>query len=212
MSSFEAPNYALLPQQQQEQLWRQYRSLDDGDITPTNEAHLYGPIHNTQQGGGTLPRQNVRYHAIDIMEQPCQQQIIRPRPIANIVPLQRAVAASTVAPISSSCGNLWPDDLKPTPVYANLNSLAVVEVHQEADHNVMTSHKSPMTASSTDSIDAIPFANDNAGTIKSTKQSCAPLDAHSTDVLTDIGDMLATLTDELDAMLEKEKLAGIEYQ
>lgn len=111
--------------------------------------------------------------------------------------------------------------------------------------------------SSIDSIDALPFANDNAGTIKqratqyqqmhnlndnndstnkvnsfessnpnqnadgsmnystslsSNHQDNADLcirNAGESNVLNDIGNMLANLTDELDAMLEEEKLIGL---
>lgn len=105
--------------------------------------------------------------------------------------------------------------------------------------------------SSIDSIDQLPFANDNAGTIKqrvnqysqmahsnpnvsykendtvpkvSTDASSSTTDISSindsndqidtkptidSNVLNDIGNMLANLTDELDAMLEEEKRAGL---
>lgn len=104
--------------------------------------------------------------------------------------------------------------------------------------------------SSIDSIDQLPFANDNAGTIKqrqfnqmphinrnvsldesqsksttadntptnlsSATSPCASrnetkdTNEHaSVSVLNDIGNMLANLTDELDAMLEEEKRVGL---
>ncbi|XP_043686801.1 caskin-2 isoform X1 [Vespula pensylvanica] len=87
------------------------------------------------------------------------------------------------------------------------------------------------SSSSTES-DSLPFANENAGTIK---QRAARAQEYATsgagggigghivghhsgsgggvgepaDVLNDIGNMLATLTDELDAMLEEEKRQGL---
>lgn len=107
--------------------------------------------------------------------------------------------------------------------------------------------------SSIDSIDQLPFANDNAGTIKqrvnqynqmhttaqvshddsqsksttaentptnlsSATSPCASRNESkdisqnehsSVSVLNDIGNMLANLTDELDAMLEEEKRVGL---
>lgn len=82
------------------------------------------------------------------------------------------------------------------------------------------------SSSSTES-DSLPFANENAGTIKqrARAQEYASgntsnnvqnhiITHHSsssepTDVLNDIGNMLANLTDELDAMLEEEKRQGL---
>lgn len=109
-----------------------------------------------------------------------------------------------------------------------------------------------------DSIDQLPFANDNAGTIKqrvnqynsqinhsnpvaldSTEQQTkltatattttaassdpssnsndtiqlehneSTVDPNNSNILNDIGNMLANLTDELDAMLEEEKRVGL---
>lgn len=83
------------------------------------------------------------------------------------------------------------------------------------------------SSSSTES-DSLPFANENAGTIKqraarAQDYASPPMglmgmgNHHSTtrasqetgDVLNDIGNMLANLTDELDAMLEEEKRQGL---
>lgn len=61
--------------------------------------------------------------------------------------------------------------------------------------------------SSTES-DSLPFANDNAGTIKQARAGHVAHAGHA-DVLSDIGHMLANLTDELDAMLEEEKRQGL---
>ncbi|XP_015588656.1 caskin-1 isoform X2 [Cephus cinctus] len=86
------------------------------------------------------------------------------------------------------------------------------------------------SSSSTES-DSLPFANENAGTIKQRaaraqeyasspgNMSSHVMSHHSlvnsssggepADVLNDIGNMLANLTDELDAMLEEEKRQGL---
>jgi len=83
------------------------------------------------------------------------------------------------------------------------------------------------SSSSTES-DSLPFANENAGTIKQRANRAQEYIAggpnssisghivnhHSNggepaDVLNDIGNMLANLTDELDAMLEEEKRQGL---
>lgn len=84
------------------------------------------------------------------------------------------------------------------------------------------------SSSSTES-DSLPFANENAGTIKqragraqeyqvpagpNSVISSHMVNHHSSgsepaDVLNDIGNMLANLTDELDAMLEEEKRQGL---
>lgn len=98
------------------------------------------------------------------------------------------------------------------------------------------------SSSSTES-ESLPFANENAGTIK-TRSGARPTEyptkprplppsqspptsaarplppaqatptraqrAEPADVLNDIGNMLANLTDELDAMLEEEKRQGLE--
>lgn len=103
-----------------------------------------------------------------------------------------------------------------------------------------------MQSSSSTESDSIPFANENAGTIKQNRGQIAgrphtvdygrsgiglsslpprnpdmktnhPLPEHKdenkstepVDVLNDIGNMLANLTDELDAMLEEEKRQGL---
>lgn len=64
-------------------------------------------------------------------------------------------------------------------------------------------------SSSTES-EGMPFANENAGTIRQNRRGgpdfCSDECVESgSDVLGDIGNMLANLTDELDAMLEEEK-------
>ncbi|XP_061937454.1 caskin-1 isoform X2 [Apis cerana] len=82
------------------------------------------------------------------------------------------------------------------------------------------------SSSSTES-DSLPFANENAGTIKQRAARAQEYTSGNTgnnlqshgishhtgsepaDVLNDIGNMLANLTDELDAMLEEEKRQGL---
>uniref|UniRef100_U5ESM8 Putative caskin n=1 Tax=Corethrella appendiculata TaxID=1370023 RepID=U5ESM8_9DIPT len=137
--------------------------------------------------------------------------------------------------------------------FAGQTQQTTVEIHHQAHEN--------KSNSSIDSIDQIPFANENAGTIKqrtlnriehqissnsekitspqqqqqqsssltsptsciysnTTPTSASPNDilldqaklqsvVVDTNVLNDIGNMLANLTDELDAMLEEEKRIGL---
>ncbi|KAF5277488.1 hypothetical protein FQR65_LT03825 [Abscondita terminalis] len=105
---------------------------------------------------------------------------------------------------------------------------------QELIHTLALQHRNGSDASfkssSSTESDSLPFANENAGTIK-TRTSGRPGDyspakprtglppqsspapsrqaktqrSEPADVLNDIGNMLANLTDELDAMLEEEK-------
>ncbi|XP_031630661.1 uncharacterized protein LOC116345432 isoform X2 [Contarinia nasturtii] len=159
------------------------------------------------------------------------------------------------------------------PIYANYNAVVNAMHTQKSLPNIQmtsTNHiqtraevhaeKVPFTTSndsksnsSIDSIDQLPFANDNAGTIKqrvnqynqmhttaqvslddsqskcttaentptnlsSATSPCASRNESndisqnehaSVSVLNDIGNMLANLTDELDAMLEEEKRVGL---
>lgn len=172
--------------------------------------------------------------------------------------------------------------VQPQPLYANYagqTHQTTVEIHAEKPQDFKVSFRItsealirfysrrylfPQSNTSIDSIDAIPFANDNAGTIKqrvlnrtemqssmsssSSSSSLATTVANisqslhktanggsgttpsptlssvsvsggdgqkisntidSSNVLNDIGNMLANLTDELDAMLEEEKRAGL---
>ncbi|XP_055687816.1 caskin-1 isoform X2 [Lutzomyia longipalpis] len=205
--------------------WR--RSYDDGDITPTNETTT---CEETSQGGGTLPR-HVRGGA-------------RARPVAKVVALSgppRQIASPEKG------GKFWKKeppspprrqvpqiaaDMYIPPHYQNHLHCTTVEVHNVRNQEARST-------SSIDSIDAMPFANDNAGTIKqrlsreghhvslssssssTSSTSSAKTVAHAFDgpspegppldsnVLNDIGNMLANLTDELDAMLEEEKRQGL---
>lgn len=209
--------------------WRP-RSYDDGDITPTNEAL---PLH---EGGGTLPR---------------PRGLVRPRPIAKIPatfcpayrpedvmvsigtlkrlppsPPKRQSESVTVVADLHCPSPPAPAPLPPTSPWSTESQLIASLVANGSDASFKSS-------SSTES-DSLPFANENAGTIKqravrnvtdyvppirvqpppsdpatssrtpSRKQSQEPVD-----VLNDIGNMLANLTDELDAMLEEEKRQGL---
>nr|XP_018915150.1 PREDICTED: caskin-2 isoform X2 [Bemisia tabaci] len=200
--------------------WR--RSYDDGDITPTNESILV-PMH---EGGGTLPR---------------PKGLVRPRPIAKIpatfVPTYRneEICLSTLKRRPPSppkrqnesvtvvadlhCAPYPPPPAPMSPITTNYSCLT-------PSFKANGSDASFKSVSSTES-DSIPFANENAGTIKqrssrpgadyaptielqskersSSLSSSRKLEQEPSDVLNDIGNMLANLTDELDAMLEEEK-------
>ncbi|CAH0385482.1 unnamed protein product [Bemisia tabaci] len=200
--------------------WR--RSYDDGDITPTNESILV-PMH---EGGGTLPR---------------PKGLVRPRPIAKIpatfVPTYRNedICLSTLKRRPPSppkrqnesvtvvadlhCAPYPPPPAPMSPITTNYSCLT-------PSFKANGSDASFKSVSSTES-DSIPFANENAGTIKqrssrpgadyaptielqskersSSLSSSRKLEQEPSDVLNDIGNMLANLTDELDAMLEEEK-------
>uniref|UniRef100_A0A1B6DRJ2 SAM domain-containing protein n=1 Tax=Clastoptera arizonana TaxID=38151 RepID=A0A1B6DRJ2_9HEMI len=205
--------------------WR-HRSYDDGDITPTNEII---PLH---EGGGTLPR---------------PRGLVRPRPIAKIP----ATFCPAYRPedVMINVGTL--KRLPPSPPKRQSESVTIVaDLHcpsppapaPQPPSNWSTesqliaslvangSDASFKSSSSTES-DSLPFANENAGTIKqravrsvtdyvspirvqpptSDTSSRAPprKSQEPVDVLNDIGNMLANLTDELDAMLEEEKRQGL---
>lgn len=92
----------------------------------------------------------------------------------------------------------------------------IAALAQQARNGSDASFKS---SSSTES-DSLPFANENAGTIKqrarcqsneypNESKSLSEQGQEPADVLSDIGNMLANLTDELDAMLEEEKRQGL---
>uniref|UniRef100_A0A2A4IZY7 SAM domain-containing protein n=1 Tax=Heliothis virescens TaxID=7102 RepID=A0A2A4IZY7_HELVI len=85
------------------------------------------------------------------------------------------------------------------------------------DDKLRTGSDASFKSSSSTESDSIPFANENAGTIKQNRGQIGgrPHTPDSddkpepVDVLNDIGNMLANLTDELDAMLEEEKRQGL---
>ncbi|XP_039289747.1 caskin-2 isoform X2 [Nilaparvata lugens] len=223
--------------------WRP-RSYDDGDITPTNEQL---PLH---EGGGTLPR---------------PRGLVRPRPIAKIPAtfcpayrpeelicgggtgtLKRLPPSPPKRSLSESSGGggcmTVVADLhcidQPPPPPAPTAPWAATESQLIASLKAQGSDSSFKSSSSTES-DSLPFANENAGTIKQRvartgadyippatrvqQTSDQPLEPSSAntrtivrkpgqepaDVLNDIGNMLANLTDELDAMLEEEKRQGL---
>ncbi|XP_060861317.1 uncharacterized protein LOC132938479 isoform X3 [Metopolophium dirhodum] len=224
--------------------WRhQQKSFEDGDLTPTNETSI---LHEC---GGTLPR---------------PRGLVKPRLIAKVP------ALLTQQNIEDCSGLNTLKRRPPSPpkrqqscednkkchqvtVVADLHCIPTLQSkslgkwntdnmspkHSLEDH--IGSNASFKSNSSTES-DTIPFANENAGTIKqrtirSTNELIQPMLAegshyttssysmHSTtsqfslmppsgkkepaDVLNDIGNMLANLTDELDAMLEEEKRQGL---
>ncbi|XP_055714693.1 uncharacterized protein LOC129808816 isoform X2 [Phlebotomus papatasi] len=230
--------------------WR--RSYDDGDITPTNETAA-GCCGECPQGGGTLPRHGRGGGGI------------RTRPVAKVVGVSgpvRQMASCTgdsrvtasMVTAGSGVGKGWKKE-PPSPPRrqmvapggaapsVNGDAIYIPTYAQHVHHTTAEVHTK--SSSSIDSIDAMPFANDNAGTIKqrlsrvegqqqhqvslsssssstsstsSTNTVANVFESRSPDakgplvdsnVLNDIGNMLANLTDELDAMLEEEKRAGL---
>ncbi|XP_046659983.1 uncharacterized protein LOC124353947 isoform X2 [Homalodisca vitripennis] len=200
--------------------WRP-RSYDDGDITPTNEAL---PLH---EGGGTLPR---------------PRGLVRPRPVAKIP----ATFCPAYRPedVMMNVGTL--KRLPPSPPKRQSECVTVVaDLHCPSPPapapvappttnwsglHTNGSDASFKSSSSTES-DSLPFANENAGTIKqravrnvtdyvppirvqpppseNNRSIVRKVDQEPADVLNDIGNMLANLTDELDAMLLEEKRQGL---
>ncbi|KAJ9600690.1 hypothetical protein L9F63_026174, partial [Diploptera punctata] len=236
--------------------WRP-RSYDDGDITPTNEAAV--ALH---EGGGTLPR---------------PRGLVRPRPIAKITAKTRPTTndGTTMVQVvkrppsppkrQSSRADLHSTASSPSlslPAYPSGSRVAMARMQPKLHHSVEVNPG--LESSSSTESDSLPFANENAGTIKqraarphptlttmdypnqiptsivsvicASKESSALSSSafHSAsrsstihdlvtkfettetaagqepaDVLNDIGNMLANLTDELDAMLEEEKRQGL---
>ncbi|XP_024084057.1 uncharacterized protein LOC106661088 isoform X3 [Cimex lectularius] len=182
------------------------RCFEDGDITPTNEVF---PLH---QGGGTLPRPRA---------------LLKPRPQAKIAPTLHCFSQE-----GSNCTLKRTGPVPPARVSSDCSSsvTVVADLHCPHPQQYNGSDASFKSSSSTES-DSIPFANENAGTIKQratrnptefipTVRVQPPEPSSSllpprkpgqepVDVLNDIGNMLANLTDELDAMLEEEKRQGL---
>ncbi|VVC31753.1 Hypothetical protein CINCED_3A009285 [Cinara cedri] len=227
--------------------WRhQQKSFEDGDVTPTNEITI---LHECT---ATLPR---------------PRGLVKPRLVAKVPALYNQ-------PNIEDCSGLNTLKRRPPSppkrqqscedhskchqitVVADLHCTSALQSkslgkwttdnmspkHNPEDH--IGSNASFKSNSSAES-DTIPFANENAGTIKqrtirSTNELIQPsmlsegsYSMHTTssypvhsaasqfslmppsgkkepaDVLNDIGNMLANLTDELDAMLEEEKRQGL---
>ncbi|XP_066907168.1 uncharacterized protein ckn isoform X2 [Halyomorpha halys] len=179
------------------------RCFEDGDITPTNENSCLITLH---QGGGTLPRPRA---------------LMKPRPQAKIAPTLCFQPPEIKQ--QEECSRLSP------PVLRSGDSVTVVADLHHPVHHYNGSDASFKSSSSTES-DSLPFANENAGTIKQrvtrnpdfiptvriqAPPECSLLSQRkggkddAGDVLDDIGNMLANLTDELDAMLEEEKRQGL---
>ncbi|XP_050542931.1 uncharacterized protein LOC126906388 isoform X3 [Daktulosphaira vitifoliae] len=227
--------------------WKsQQKSFEDGDITPTNETSI---LHESGRGG-TLPR---------------PRGLVKPRLVARIP----ALFTQTNTDEYPSAGTLKRRPPSPPKRQLSIESTDDQIISVDPDKHIPLtfqlkcsnkwnnevlspklstddnagSNASFKSTSSAES-DSIPFANENAGTIKprtlrSTNELIQPLlsegshpllsstnnPLHSTnsnysllplsgkkepaDVLNDIGNMLANLTDELDAMLEEEKRQGL---
>ncbi|XP_075230540.1 CRK like proto-oncogene, adaptor protein isoform X2 [Lycorma delicatula] len=246
--------------------WRP-RSFDDGDITPTNESL---PLH---EGGGTLPRPRGLVRPRPVAKIPATFcPAFRPEDVICSGGTLKRLPPSP--PKRSQCDTVQsmtvvadlhciqqqppPPPAPGPPIHSNssssnntppLNSCggwsASTESQLIATLKAQGSDSSFKSSSSTES-DSLPFANENAGTIKqrvirtgadyippvggcsssnsstkaqtgtiATSESCltTPVVRKSNqepaDVLNDIGNMLANLTDELDAMLEEEKRQGL---
>ncbi|GLH08942.1 Caskin-2 [Gryllus bimaculatus] len=218
--------------------WRP-RSYDDGDITPTNELQhcdehscdcLLIPqvtvdLHSTASSPLSLPA----YPSSDELASGTEDELpLPPPPAPGSPPTARlsALSRSWTAMPAGAEAHAAEQDL--------LSSLALQQSRNGSDASFKSS-------SSTES-DSLPFANENAGTIKQratrphptlttmdypkteyTPPKRLPSDLAASqkalrerseskepaDVLNDIGNMLANLTDELDAMLEEEKRQGL---
>lgn len=178
-------------------------------------------------GGGRLITTTVElHHPLPAYPSPC-----RPSPSQESfddLPLPPPPAPSTPPSASAPRQASWGGGSAPDEIL--LASLAKQPGRTGSDASFKSS-------SSTES-DSLPFANENAGTIKQRANrphpNLASLDGKDgvshkqslqhrpsimemkkdgpqepSDVLNDIGNMLANLTDELDAMLEEEKRQGL---
>ncbi|KAG5668772.1 hypothetical protein PVAND_016699 [Polypedilum vanderplanki] len=114
-------------------------SYDDGDITPTNE--IMEAKNETSSGGGTLPRQQRQ-----------TKRSVTPTQICDTKLPTNDVSTSNVTTTATTC--IW-------KLYAGQTHQTQAEVHVEHSQVEVC-----MSNSSIDSIDQIPFANENAGTIK----------------------------------------------
>ncbi|KAJ8682480.1 hypothetical protein QAD02_018272 [Eretmocerus hayati] len=124
--------------------------------------------------------------------------------------------------LSPPQGHLGPKS-NPTTSHNWANTSHAVDEH-ELIASLALQHRNGSDASfksnSSAESDSLPFANENAGTIKQRANRAAQEYANANqsriqepnepvDVLSDIGNMLTNLTNELDAMLEEEKRQGL---
>lgn len=77
--------------------------------------------------------------------------------------------------------------------------------HDNAEHTInMGATSAPAQTSDQPTV-----SNNTSDAIQSIDGKANAIDANNSSILNDIGNMLANLTDELDAMLEEEKRAGL---
>lgn len=70
-------------------------------------------------------------------------------------------------------------------------------------------HAMKLGASSGTTSETTTISNGGCDAIESIDAQGGTIEANNSSILNDIGNMLANLTDELDAMLEEEKRAGL---
>jgi len=198
------------------------RSYDDADILHHTDHSVM--IHNNadQQGGslsrgGTLPRLKAGAVSGGV--------IIKQRPVARIIANSRhhlGDCESDDVDCIKSCDNNF-DMIKCKSGNSSPNMTLRRSARSGSDAGIQLKRNSSFDS---DSGSGLPFANDNAGTIRMRSKSNILLqDRHQQalqlshadtlaegrqkrnagDVLQDIGSMLSDLTDELDAMLKLDR-------
>jgi len=205
--------------------WRRQRSYDDADILryADHSVVIHEPPRRDPPGGGTLPRLNKPRPVAKIIAharetEPCENELKICEPLSDIDEIKRKVNEEiplkmVQSSVDISCDNIEEqlDQIK------NLNRNSELEIPSR-------------DLVSDDGGSPLPFASDNGGTIRlKTAPSSAELEELSKeekekikldesgssqgrerskrsagDVLTDIGSMLADLTDELDTMLQMD--------
>ncbi|CAH2036946.1 unnamed protein product, partial [Iphiclides podalirius] len=248
--------------------WR--RSYDDGDITPTNEAYEGGGTLPRPRGlvrprpvAKIQATPAYREYAYDEVAYSARLQRVAygasPHVARKPPPEPPKRQSSQYAPFrfGQTTAEVHPERSLPLslPAYPSSDSLSVSldstgllppppappsPPRRYDDDKLRTGSDASFKSSSSTESDSIPFANENAGTIKQNRgqpvgarphaeygraglplglpprperaeraERAEPKGAEPADVLSDIGNMLANLTDELDAMLEEEKRQGL---
>nr|XP_021184202.2 caskin-2 isoform X2 [Helicoverpa armigera] len=244
--------------------WR--RSYDDGDITPTNDGGYEGGGTLPRPRGLVRPRPVAKIaatpqYAYDELAYSARLQRVAygasPHVARKPPPEPPKRQSSQYAPFSrfgQTTVEIHPEKSLPLslPAYPSSDSLSVSldstgllppppapasPPRRYDDDKLRTGSDASFKSSSSTESDSIPFANENAGTIKQNRGQIGgrphtvdygragiglaglpPRPEHKpdtddkpepVDVLNDIGNMLANLTDELDAMLEEEKRQGL---
>jgi len=200
--------------------WRMLRSYDDADILRhADHSVLIHEAPRPQSKSGTLPR---------------PKGTVKPRPVAKIIAKTRDTARDSEP--ENDVINQDQQEFKkvdcdseessPPPGLRSLHSSPTPTLRRKSRSGSDAGLQMKKN-SSFDSESGLPFANDNAGTIRIRERSNSQVaglpdrpdrprqDGTTTpkrvpgrtagDVLNDIGTMLADLTDELDAMLQLER-------